>query len=77
MEGIRFFFSSSHLFYILSSEPVQTDITRSSLNPVLFFLRHFYFRYLFSKKKTSADRLIGDRRPRRPCVLPIDDISLY
>ncbi len=37
------FILSSHYFYILSSKPVPTDITRSSLKPT-FFLSHYYFR---------------------------------
>ncbi len=37
-------------FYILSSEPVQTDNTRSSLKKPRFFLGHFYFRCLLGKK---------------------------
>jgi hypothetical protein len=33
-----FYILSSHYFYILSSEPVQTDSTRSSWKPAFFFV---------------------------------------
>jgi hypothetical protein len=61
-EGIRLFFfifGLQHYFYfylppfflLSSSGPVQTDRTRSSLKPVFFLYRHFYFSMFISKKK--------------------------
>ncbi len=41
------YFIFTFFFNIWSSEPVQTDSTRSSLKPVFFFRRHFYFRWFF------------------------------
>ncbi len=66
-EGIRLFFYFIftiififylHIFvYILSAEPVHTDITRSSLKPpqkTCFFVRHLNFRDVHSLKKKNA-----------------------
>ncbi len=65
-EGIRFFLFLCFIFniiftfylhifvYILSPEPVQTDITRSSLKPVFFCPTLLFSARLLVKKKTTA-----------------------
>jgi hypothetical protein len=52
LSSTLFLYFIFNFLYIWSSEPVQTDSTRSSLEPAFFLGRHFYFRCILGKKES-------------------------